>query len=47
MPVAKAKHGHPVVVVMAVEEFEGLKALEGLRDASSLFGNAKKDAVST
>ena len=46
-PVMIAKHGRPVVVVMAVEEFEGLKALEGLRDASSLFGNAKKDAVST
>ena len=46
-PVAVAKHGRPVVVVMAVEEFERLKALEGLRDASSLSGNAKKDVVST
>ena len=46
-PVAVAKHGRPVVVVMAVEEFERLKALEGLRDASRLSGNAKKDAVST
>ena len=46
-PVAVAKHGRPVVVVMAVEEFERLKALEGLRDASNLSGNAKKDAVST
>jgi prevent-host-death family protein len=27
-PVAVAKHGRPVVVVMAVEEFERLKALE-------------------
>ena len=27
-PVAVAKHGHPVVVVMAVEDFERLKALE-------------------
>ena len=26
-PVALAKHGRPVVVVMAVEEFERLKAL--------------------
>ena len=26
-PVAVAKHGRPVVVVMAVEEFERLKAL--------------------
>ncbi len=46
-PVAVAKRGRPVVVVMAVEEFERLKALEALRDASSLSGNAKKDAVST
>ena len=28
MPVAVAKHGRPVVVVMAVEEYERLKALE-------------------
>jgi len=27
-PVALAKHGRPVVVVMAVEEFERLRALE-------------------
>ncbi len=27
-PVAMAKHGRPNVVVMAVEEFERLKALE-------------------
>jgi prevent-host-death family protein len=27
-PVAVAKHGRPVVVVMAVEEFERLRALE-------------------
>ena len=27
-PVAVAKHGRPVVVVMAVEEFERLKSLE-------------------
>ncbi len=29
-PVTVAKHGHPVVVVMAVEEFERLKALDTL-----------------
>jgi hypothetical protein len=28
LPVAGAKHGRPVVVVMAVEDFELLKALE-------------------
>jgi prevent-host-death family protein len=27
-PVAVAKHGRPVIVVMAVEEFERLKALD-------------------
>ena len=27
-PVAVAKHGRPVVVVMAVEEYERLKALD-------------------
>lgn len=27
-PVAVAKHGRPVVVVLAVEEFERLKALD-------------------
>ena len=27
-PVAVAKHGRPVVVVMAVEEYERLKSLE-------------------
>jgi prevent-host-death family protein len=27
-PVAVAKHGRPVVVVMAIEEYERLKALE-------------------
>ena len=27
-PVAVAKHGRPVVVVMAIEEFERLKALD-------------------
>lgn len=46
-PVAVAKRGRPVVVVMAVEEFERLKALERLRCASSVSVSAKKDAVST
>ena len=46
-PVTVAKHGRPVVMVMAVEEFERLKALEGWQDASSLPGNARKDADST
>jgi len=27
-PVAVAKHGRPVVVVMAIEEYEQLKALD-------------------
>ena len=31
--VAVAKHGRPVVVVMAVEEFERLKALDMLTSA--------------
>ena len=30
-PVAVAKHGRPVVVVMAVEEYERLKALDQLK----------------
>jgi prevent-host-death family protein len=38
-PVAVAKHGRPVVVVVAVEEFERLKALDqpahGLGSATS------------
>lgn len=36
-PVAVAKHGRPVAVVMAVEEFERLKAL----DAPALAGKRK------
>lgn len=32
-PVAVAKHGRPVVVVMAVEEFERLKALDKPKSA--------------
>jgi prevent-host-death family protein len=37
-PVALAKHGRPVVVVLAVEEFERLKAL----DAPTLSQAAKR-----
>ncbi len=32
-PVAIAKHGRPVVVVMAVEEFERLKSLDAPESA--------------
>ena len=39
-PVAVAKHGRPVVVVMAVEEFERLKAL----DAPATIPAAKRKA---
>jgi prevent-host-death family protein len=39
-PVAVAKHGRPVVVMMAVEEFERLKAL----DASATIPAAKRKA---
>ena len=39
-PVAVAKHGRPVVVVMAVEEFERLKALE--HRSTSLDARTKK-----
>lgn len=35
-PVAVAKHGRPVVVVMAVEEFDRLKALEQISNAGDL-----------
>ncbi len=42
-PVAVAKHGRPVVVVMAVEEYERLKVIEiGHADSRpSTTGNAK------
>jgi prevent-host-death family protein len=39
-PVAVAKHGRPVVVVMAVEEFERLKALDSRKVRSG--SEAKK-----
>ena len=48
-PVTVAKHGRPVVVVMAVEEFERLKALDGgERDRLKPADNQQpaKDAVS-
>jgi len=35
-PIAVAKHGRPVVVVMAVEEFERLKRCEGRFAAKNL-----------
>jgi len=35
-PVVVEKHGRPVVVVMAVEEFERLKALESEHRAQTL-----------
>jgi hypothetical protein len=41
-PVAVAKHGRPVVVVMAIEEYERLRALEGeMRPASGATRTAK------
>ena len=40
-PVTVAKHGRPFVVVMAVEEFERLKALEERSDTTTLTGVAK------
>lgn len=32
-PVTVEKHGRPVVVVLAIEEYERLKAIEASRDA--------------
>ena len=40
-PVTVAKHGRPVVVVMAIEEFERLKALD-LPAATAQDGHARK-----
>jgi prevent-host-death family protein len=42
-PVAVAKHGRPVVVVMVVEEFERLKALEHISKAP----NARRNWLPT
>ena len=41
-PVAVAKRGQPVVVVMAVEEFERLKALDALATATAAKRKAKE-----
>jgi prevent-host-death family protein len=43
-PVAIAKHGRPVVVVMAVEEFERLKMLDRGHSASPLAKERKKES---
>ena len=40
VPVAVAKHGRPVVVVMAVEEYERLKFL---RQATSIAAQARPE----
>ncbi len=41
-PVTVAKHGRPVVVVMAVEEFERLKALDAPAKATVAERRAKE-----
>ncbi|MCF1710432.1 type II toxin-antitoxin system Phd/YefM family antitoxin [Tabrizicola sp. J26] len=41
-PVAVAKHGRPVVVVMSVEEFERLKEIELERSAKTPRSGEKK-----
>ena len=41
-PVAVAKHGRPVVVVMAVEEYERLKALDKTKAAMARGKEAKE-----
>jgi PHD/YefM family antitoxin component YafN of YafNO toxin-antitoxin module len=41
-PVAVAKRGRPVVVVMAVEEFERLKALDAPAEAPAAERRAKE-----
>jgi prevent-host-death family protein len=40
--VAVAKHGRPVIVVMAVEEFDRLKALDALATALARVKKAKE-----
>jgi prevent-host-death family protein len=40
-PVLIAKHGRPVVVVMAVETFERLKALDALANARSVWSMSR------
>jgi prevent-host-death family protein len=41
-PVAVAKHGRPVVVVMAVEEYERLKALDKTKAVMARAKEAKE-----
>ena len=43
-PVAVAKHGRPVVVVMAVEEYDRLRAIEmpGVRSAPNANSTVKQ-----
>lgn len=41
-PVAVAKHGRPVVVVMAVEEYERLKALDRTKAVPARAKEAKE-----
>jgi prevent-host-death family protein len=41
-PVAVAKHGRPVVVVMAVEEYERLKALDKINAVQARAKDAKE-----
>jgi prevent-host-death family protein len=41
-PVAVAKHGRPVVVVMAIEEYERLKALDRPNAAPALANETKE-----
>lgn len=41
-PIAVAKHGRPVVVVVAVEEFERLKALDQLANGPASATAAKE-----
>ena len=41
-PVAVAKHGRRVVVVLAIEEYERLKAIESERGAATPLSGEKK-----
>ena len=41
-PVAVAKHGRQVVVVMAIEEYERLKTIEAGRNASQAADRTKE-----
>lgn len=42
-PVAVAKHGRTVVVVLAVEEYERLKAIEAGADPNTLGGGQSEE----